>query len=120
MAPPDGVDGHHLYSHVAAWSDTVQAFLKAENLLPLGDQVLPEPQPPNLPMPPALKASDAETWKQFLLAPLYKTLVVDDHGTLWIGAAGFNQDLADDQAREKCKKGGGKHCTIVAKTPGVK
>ncbi len=120
MAPPDGADGHHLYMHVAAWSDTVQSFLKAQNLLPLGDQVLPEPEPPNLPMPAALKESDAETWKRFLLAPLFKTLVVDDQGTLWVGAAGFNQDLADEQAREKCKKGGGKHCTIVAKTPGVK
>jgi dienelactone hydrolase len=120
MAPPDGSDGHHLYTHVSAWSDTVQAFLKAHNLLPLGDQVLPAPEPPNVPMPAGLKDSDAEMWKHFLLAPPYKALVADENGKLWIGAAGFDQPLADDQARDRCKKGGGKKCTIVAKTPGVK
>jgi dienelactone hydrolase len=120
MAPPDGSDGHHLYAHVSAWSDTVETFLKAHNLLPLGDQVLLAPEPPNVPMPAGLKDSDAETWKHFLLAPPYKALVVDETGKLWIGAAGFDQPLADDQARDRCKKGGGKNCTIVAKTPGVK
>jgi len=120
MAPPDGADGHHLYTHVAAWSDTVHAFLKANNLLPLGDQVLPAPEPPALPMPAGLKDSDAATWNRFLLAPPYQALVVDENGKLWIGAAGFDQALADEQARDRCKKGGGKNCTIVARTPGVK
>jgi hypothetical protein len=45
---------------------------------------------------------------------------VDENGKLWIAGAGFDQSLADDQARERCKTGGGKSCTIVAKTPGVK
>jgi dienelactone hydrolase len=120
MAPPDGADGHHLYGHVAAWSDTVQAFLKAHNLLPLGDVVLPAPEPPDIPMPAELKASDAETWKRFLLAPLYKTLVVDEDGRLSMAGAAFDQELADEQARDRCKAGGGKGCTIVARTPGVK
>jgi len=120
MAPPDGDDGHHLYSHVAAWSGVVEAFLKAQNLLPLGDTVLPAPEAPDLPMPAGLKAGDAEMWKRFLLAAPYKTLVVDDSGKLWIHAAGFDQDLADSAAKDRCKKGGGKSCTIVARTPGVK
>jgi hypothetical protein len=71
-------------------------------------------------MPAGLKASDAEMWKRFLLAPTYKTLVVDENGKLWIAGAGFDQSLADDQARERCKTGGGKSCTIVARTAGVK
>jgi dienelactone hydrolase len=120
MAPPDGTDGHHLYMHVAAWSDTVDAFLKAHNLLPLGDQVLPAPEPPDVPMPAGLKASDAETWKHFLLAPPYKTLVADENGKLWIAGAGYDQLLADERARDQCKTGGGKSCTIVARTPGLK
>lgn len=120
MAPPDGDDGHHLYMHVAAWSDTVEAFLKARNLLPLGDAVLPAPEPPNLPMPAGLKDSDAQMWKRFLLAAPYKTLVVDADGKLWIQAAGFDQDLADSEARDRCKKAGGRSCTIAARTPGVK
>ena len=120
MAPPDGTDGHHLYMHVAAWSDTVETFLKAHNLLPLGDQVLPAPEPPDVPMPAGLKASDAETWKRFLLAPLYKTLVADENGKLWIAGAGYDQLLADERARDQCKTGGGKSCTIIARTPGLK
>jgi len=120
LAPPDGDDGHHLYTHVPAWSGLVEAFLKEHNLLPLGDQVLQEPQPPDLPMPPELKPSDADTWRRFLLAPLFKTLVADENGALWIAAAGFDQSLADDAARDKCKHGGGHQCTIVARTPGLR
>ncbi len=120
MAPPDGADGHHLYGHVAVWSDTVQAFLKTHNLLPLGDRILPAPEPPDVPMPAGLKASDAETWKRFLLAPPFRTLVADENGKLWIAGAGFDQPLADEQAKDRCKQGGGKSCAIVARTPGVK
>jgi dienelactone hydrolase len=116
LAPPDGEDGHHLYTHVAAWSELVDAFLKAHNLLPLGDKVLPEPEPPNVPMPPGLTAKDSETWKRFLAAPPYKTLVVDENGTLSLAAAGFDQFLADEEATAHCKKAGGSRCTIVAKT----
>jgi hypothetical protein len=105
--------------HVAAWSDVVEGFLKAHNLLPLGDRVLPEPLPPNIPMPAALKATDAETWRRFLLVPPFKTLVADEKGALWISGAGFDQSLADDAAKEKCKSAGGAHCIIVARTPGA-
>ncbi len=119
LAPPDGDDGHHLYSHPGAWSDTVETFLKARNLLPL-DAVLPMPEPPNIPMPAGLQEKDAETWKRFLLAAPYKALVMDENGKFWIQGAGFDQDLADDEAKDRCKKGGGKTCTIVARTPGVK
>jgi dienelactone hydrolase len=117
MAPPDGDDGHHLYGHVAAWSDLVDAFLRAHNLLPLGDAILEAPDPPDVPMPPALAPKDAETWKRFLLAAPFKTLIVDENGALSIAAAGFDQSIADDEARAACRKAGGKQCTIVARTP---
>ena len=122
MAPPDGEDGHHLYMHVAAWSDTVNAFLKAQNLLPLADTVLPAPEPPDMPMPAALGDADKTMWRRFLLAPPYKTLVVNERGQLLISAAAFDQSLADSEAMDRCKKalGGSNRCSIVAKTPGVK
>lgn len=122
VAPPDGEDGHHLYMHFSAWSDTVTAFLKAQNLLPLGDMVLPGPEAPNLPMPAALGDKDKEMWRRFLLAPPFKTLVANEQGQLMIQAAGFDQQLADSGAMDRCKKaqGGSKRCTIVARTPGVK
>ncbi len=122
MTPPDGEEGHHLYMHVAAWSGTVNAFLKAQNLLPLGDTVLPAPEPPHVPMPAALGDKDEEMWRRFLLAPPYKTLVMNESGQLTMFAAGFDQSLADSGAMDRCKKapGGTKRCSIVAKTPGVK
>ena len=120
MAPPDGEDGHHLYMHLAAWSNIVEAFLKKQNLLPLGDTVLPAPEAPNVPMPPGLKENDTEMWKRFLLAPPYKTLVIDESGKLWMRAAAFDQDLADNDAKDQCKKAGGKSCTIAARTSSAK
>jgi dienelactone hydrolase len=118
LQPPDGDDGHRLFGHVAAWSDLVQAFLKTHNLLPLGDTVWPAPQPPNVPMPAGLTDKDEETWKRFLLAPPFKTLISDENGALSIAAAGFDQPMADDDAKDHCKKAGGHRCTIVARTPG--
>ena len=120
LAPPDGTDGHHLYGHVAAWSEDVQAFLKEKNLLPLGDTVLPAPEPPNVPMPAGLQEKDEEMWRRFLLAAPFKTLVVDEKGKLSMDTAGFDQSLADNTAKDRCKKGGGTTCTLVAKTPGLK
>jgi dienelactone hydrolase len=120
MAPPDGDDGHHLYGHVAVWSDTVEAFLKAHNLLPLGDTVLPAPQAPNVPMPAGLEAKDEDTWKRFLLAAPYKALVRDESGKLWFGAAGFDQNLAEESAKDRCKKAGGNSCEVIARTSGVR
>jgi dienelactone hydrolase len=121
MAPPDGEDGHYIYMDVSAWSDTVEAFLKARNLLPLGDTVQPPADPPNVPMPAALKEKDAEMWSSFLLAPPYKTLIADENSTLMIAAGAFNQLLADRDANQLCKKGAQRNrCTIVARTPGVK
>jgi dienelactone hydrolase len=122
MAPPDGDDGHHLYTHVAAWSDTVTAFLKSQNLLPLGDTVLPAPGPPDVPMPPALADKDKGEWRRFLLAPPYKSLALNESGQTFLFTAAFDQSLADEAAIDRCKKapGGSKHCTIIAKTPGVK
>ena len=126
MAPPDGDDGHRLYWHVSAWSDTVNAFLKAQNLLPLGDTLLPAPAPPNVPMPDALASKDPQkdrdTWRRFLLAPPYKSLAVNENGETFLSAAGFDQSLADEDAMDRCKKapGGSKHCTIIARTPGMK
>ena len=54
------------------------SFLKAQNLLPLGDSVLPAPEPPDMPMPASLGDEDKDIWRRFLLAPPYKTLVANE------------------------------------------
>jgi hypothetical protein len=116
-----------LYAHVAAWSDTVNAFLKAQNLLPLGDTVLPAPEAPNVPMPAALAETAKEEWRRFLLDAPHKALAVNENGEAFLFAAGFDQSLADDGAMDRCRKapsgskpGGSTHCTIVARTADAK
>jgi hypothetical protein len=71
-------------------------------------------------MPGNLQAKDEDTWKRLLLAAPYKALVLDDSGKLWIGAAGYDQNLADESAKDRCKKGGGNRCDVIYRTPGVK
>jgi hypothetical protein len=107
---------------VEAWSDTVQSFLKAQSLLPLGDEVYPGPAPPDVPPPPGLVDKGVAAWKHFLLAAPFKAFASNGHGAWGISQAKFNQDLANAEALDRCRKTAGSNysCSIVAKTPGVK
>ena len=122
LAPADRDEGHHLYGHISAWSDTVQAFLKAHGLLPLGDQVLPAPQPPNTPAPPGLQDKGVTAWKEFLLAAPFKAFASNGQGVWGLARSAFDQQIADGDAMDRCKKAaaGAGTCAIVARTPGVK
>ena len=122
LAPPDRDEGHHLYSHISAWSDVVNAFLKAHNLLPLGDEVLPAPQPPNLPAPAGLRDQSLQSWKAFLLSAPFKAFATNGQGAWGDTHAAFTQQIADGEALDRCKKAaaGAGICAIVARTPGVK
>jgi len=122
LAPPDREDGHHLYSHISAWSDTVEAFLKAHNLLPLGDEVLPTPQPPNAPPPGGLPDEGKEAWERFLLGAPFKAFASNGRGGWGFAQAAFDQQFADGDAIDRCKKtaAGNGNCAVVARTPGVK
>jgi dienelactone hydrolase len=118
LVPAIGKDGRDLYLHVSQWSDAAETFLKSRNLLPLGDTVLPIPEPPAIAMPPELKQNDLEMWNRFLLAAPFKTLVADQNGALWMSSAGFYQSIADSDASQQCRKGGSHNtCTIVARSP---
>ena len=120
MAPPDGTDGQDLFSNVSAWSGTVDAFLKAHNLLPLGDMILPAPEAHDLPLPPGLNSSNGDAWRQFLLAPPFKTLVAGDDGATWMATGEYNQPSADHDGLELCRKAHkNNHCNIVARNSGV-
>jgi dienelactone hydrolase len=123
MAPPDGEDGHHLYSHVDAWSPTVVEFLKAHDLLPLGDEMLPLPVVADVPPPIGLHDSGVEAWKRFLAGAPYKSFAATGDG--WWGSSSgvFDQALADQEAMERCRKAAGGNaaaCRVVARTPGAK
>ena len=122
LAPPDGEDGHHLYSHTTAWSETVTEFLKAHDLLPLGDVVLPAPEPPKIPPPPGLQEKGQQAWRRFLLGGPAKAFAINGQGEWGLAQGAFDQSIADNEALDRCKKaaGGKGSCSIVAKTPGAK
>jgi len=122
LAPPDGDDGHHLYGHTAAWSDTVQAFLKAHDLLPMGDVVLPAPAPPDVPPPAGLNDKGLAAWKRFLAGGPFKAFATNGSGAFGYSTAGFEQAIADDKAIDSCKKAaaGNGNCTVVATSTGKK
>jgi dienelactone hydrolase len=122
LAPPDSDEGHHLYSHIAAWSDTVQAFLQAHNLLPLGDEILPAPQPPDVPPPFGLPEQRLQSWKAYLLGAPFKAFATNGQGAWGATHAAFDQQIADKEALDRCRKtsAGVGTCAIVARTPGVK
>ena len=118
LAPPDGDDGHHLYGHPAVWSETVMAFLKAHDLLPLGDVVLRGPEPPKIPAPAGLSEKGGEAWARYLLGAPFKAFAVNGQGEWGMAMAGFDQSIADGEAIDRCKHaaGGAGSCVIVART----
>ncbi len=124
MAPPDGDDGHHLYGHPDVWSATVTAFLKERGMLPLGDALLPPPPVPDIPPPANLGSRGVEAWKHYLIAAPYRAFAISENGGWGYAAAAFNQQIANDEAVERCGKssadGKGGKCVVVAMTPGVK
>jgi len=123
MAPPDGDDGHHLYSHTEAWTETVTAFLKAHTLLPLGDVVLPPPTAPDVPAPEGLHDHGLDAWKRYLIGGPYRSFATAGDGHWGLAYGVFDQDMADHEAIERCRKAAGataKLCHVVARTPGAK
>jgi len=122
LAPPDGEDGHHLYGHPAVWSPIVEEFLKAHSLLPLGDVVLPGPEPPAIPAPAGLPEKGQEAWRRYLLGGPFKAFAVSGQGQWGYAQAAFDQSIADRDAMDRCKQSaaGAGSCAIVARTPGAK
>jgi len=123
MAPPDGEDGHHLYAHTEAWSETVTAFLKAHSLLPLGDVVLPLPAIPDVPPPTGLHDNGLDAWKRFLAGAPYKAFATTGDGEWGQSHGMFDQSLADHDAIEHCRKAAGAKanaCRVVARTQEAK
>jgi len=122
LAPPDGEDGHHLYGHPEAWSSTVEDFLRAHNLLPLGDVVLPPPEPPKIPPPAGLSDRGQEAWKRYLLGGPFKAFAINGQKHWGFAQGAFDQGIADSEAIERCEKAPGNSgkCSVVARTPGGK
>ena len=118
MAPAYADDGHHLYRDPGAWSGMVEVFLREHNLLPLGDVVLPGPQPPNVPSPAGLPDAGQQAWRRYLVAGPFKAFAVNEKGQWGSAQAAFDQDIADNEALDRCKQAaaGAGICVVVART----
>lgn len=119
LAPPDGEDGHHLYSHVAAWSKTVDDFLGRHSLLPLAAPY-PMPEPPAIPPPAGLSEHGQEAFHNFLIYGPRKAFASNGQGIYGVAVGQFDQDLADERAMENCnrsraEKASAAPCEIVSR-----
>jgi len=121
LAPPDGEDGHHLYGHPSVWSPMVEEFLKAHDLLPLGDVVLPAPEGPKIPPPAGLPETGQEAWKRYLQGGPFKAFATNGQGHWGYAQAAFDQSIADTEALGRCRQAaGGATCAVVSRTQGAK
>lgn len=119
LAPPDGDDGHHLYSHVAAWSKTVDDFLGRHDLLPLATPY-PMPNPPAIEPPAGLSERGLDAFHNFLIYGPHKTFATNGQGIYGLAVGQFTQGLADEHAMQNCEharseRGTGPPCEIVSR-----
>lgn len=113
LAPPDGEDGHHLFSHVSAWNATADAFLRDHNLLPLAAPY-PAPAPPKVDPPPGLHDRGLDAFRAFLTAGPHKAFATDGKGLWGMSAGQMQQELADQRAVENCQRTAtGARCQVV-------
>jgi dienelactone hydrolase len=113
LAPPIGQDGHSLFRHPEAWSDTVDAFLKAQNLVPL-PALLPEVAAPNVPAPTGLSEDGLDAFHSYLLLGPHKAFAVSEH-SYGYSVANRSQDDARKKAFDNCKHSAKNHeaCKVV-------
>ena len=101
LAPPIGEDGHFLFRHVAAWSTTVDDFLKAQNLTFLPEP-FPELTPLDVPPPPGLSEQGLRTFQSYLLLGPHKAFATSEH-SFGFSVAQRTVDDARTKAVENCQ-----------------
>ncbi|MGO9336845.1 MAG: dienelactone hydrolase family protein [Terracidiphilus sp.] len=113
LAPAVGEDGHSLFRHVSAWSDTVDAFLKARNLTPL-PELLPEVKAPDVPPPAGLSEAGLQAFQSYLLLGPHKAFATAQHA-FGYSTANLNMEDARKKALENCRKTSrvGEACAVV-------
>jgi len=113
LAPAIGDDGHGLFRHVSAWSDTVDAFLKAHNLVPLAE-LLPEVKAPDVPPPTGLSDAGLQAFQSYLLLGPHRAFATSQHA-FGYAAGRLSADDARKRAMDNCKQASPKDeaCTVV-------
>jgi dienelactone hydrolase len=102
-APPDGEDGHHLFSHVEAWSDMVDGFFKEQKLAPL-NELLPEVQAPNVAPPAGLSEHGLNAFHHYLIYGPHKAFAVSGHA-FGYSHGRMTAEEARQKALENCEHG---------------
>jgi dienelactone hydrolase len=113
IAPAIGDDGHALFRHPEAWSETVSAWLDAHGLAPLA-QPYPEVRSPDVATPDGLSESGDEAFHNYLLLGPHKAFAKSAH-SYGYATAKLSTDDARKAALENCKKAtsDGSLCAIV-------
>jgi dienelactone hydrolase len=101
LAPAIGEDGHSLFRHLDAWSDTVDAFLKAQNLTPV-TELLPEVPVPNISPPAGLGENGQRAFHNYLILGPHKAFAVSGQA-FGYSAGQRTADLAREKAMDSCK-----------------
>jgi dienelactone hydrolase len=114
LAPAIGDDGHSLFRHPGAWSDTVDSFLKAKNLTPL-PELLPELKPANVPPPTGLSEAGMRAFESYLVMGPHRAFATSEH-FYGFSTARMTVDDARRQALDYCNKSAAprhENCSIV-------
>lgn len=112
-APPFGDEGHFLFtvSGIPVWTQYVDDFLKAQNLV-LRTQLLPPPPVPRVRVPIALSPSGKKAFLRYLALPDQKAFAQSpDRWGYEYGKR--TADEAKTAALQFCQKSTNKSCSIV-------
>lgn len=100
-APAIGPDGHSLFRRVSSWSQTVDDFLRAQNLVFVSEP-LPAPKAPDEPAPPGLSEAGMIAFRAYLTLGPHKAFAISEHG-FGYSTAQLTVDAAKKKAVESCK-----------------
>ncbi len=114
LAPPIADDGHSLFRHVEAWSDTVDDFLQAQKLTPLPEP-LPELKPPDISPPAGLGEPGRQSFRSYLLSGPHKAFATSPH-SYGFSTAQMTAADARRKALEYCRPGAreDEQCVVVS------
>jgi dienelactone hydrolase len=101
LAPAIADDGHTLFRHPDAWSDTVSHWLDQRGLTLL-PEIYPEVRAPDVATPEGLGENGAEAFHAYLLLGPHKAFAKSEHG-FGYASAKLNTDDARKVALDNCK-----------------
>jgi dienelactone hydrolase len=114
QVPATAAAGHGLFRRVADWSQIVDDFLKAQNLVWLPEP-LPPPKTPDSPPPPGLSEAGEKAFRDYLQLGPHKAFAMSEH-RFSFSAAQMTVGMAKSKALENCRSAApkGEKCAVVS------